>query len=142
MADAYLQNLNERLKAGNISSKDYTEEFLAYTNNKAGIDTKKTINFDMWSTGYVPRTQAEKDYMTGSISQSQYQEQRTKSPLINQELYAIKTPVVTVGGSSVGSDGSLMMGNGTIVTSGQEDSIKKTPWALIIAVIVALIFID
>jgi len=132
--DQYLLNLNEQYKAGKLSPAEYKEKYIAFSGGG-----KPTLNFDMWSSGYIPRTEAEKNYMSGNITQSQYFETKTNSPLINQDIYApVKVPVTNIGGAATGG----ITAGGSIIESGQADAIKKPNWVLILAVVIALLFID
>lgn len=116
MINPELTNLNNQLKAGTISAKEYTEKYLQIAQAKPTYNTvAKPMNYD-----------------------AIYTDSKVMAQVGNLNTNTIAQPTQSV----IKPNESYQTDGGSLVTSGQEDSIKKTPWALIIAVIVALIFID
>ena len=116
MINPELTNLTNQFKAGTIGAKEYTEKYLQIAQAKPTYNTvAKPMNYDAIYTD--PKVIAQGG---------------------NLNTNTIAQPVQSV----IKPNTSYQTDGGSLVTSGQEDAIKKTPWALIIAVIVALIFID
>lgn len=136
MLDQYFVNLNNQLKAGSISDKEYTEKYMAYSNtlreqryNDHGMKAPEIINFDMWATDYKPQTVAEQKYMGGEITQTQYvSDTKAGSPRIDQPIAAVNNSVLT--------------GSGNIVTDGRADTTTKSPILLLVIAFIVLLFID
>lgn len=118
MINPELTNLNNQLKAGTISAKEYTEKYLQIAQAKPTYNTvAKPMNYDAIYTD--PSVIAQ----VGNLN--------TNSPTIAQ-----------VGQTVIKPNTSYQTDGGSLLTSGQEDATKKSPLIWIILGFILLMFVD
>lgn len=115
MINPELTNLNNQLKAGTISAKEYTEKYLQIAQAKPTYNTvAKPMNYDAIYT----------------------------DPKVIAQVGNLNTTTAQTGQTVIKPNASYQTDGGSLLTSGQEDTTKKSPLIWIILGFILLMFID